>query len=182
MRRLNGTGSVVAFLILLSAAAAPAVPPVKTRPVSACIVNARGKVIHDDRDHVGDLRVTFADGHREQWTHGAHCLLAKVSRNGLVGWTSAAEQNWAWDHPWMNELLLLSRDGQMIRELEAPNRFIEEWDFTDRGASVVMRSRMLHGPSDIEKFDVATGYLIAARSGIGQGPMPDWARRHADPK
>jgi hypothetical protein len=180
MRRLNGIGSVVAFLMWLPAAA-PAVRPAKTRPVSVCIVNARGKVIHDDRDHVGDLRVTSADGHREQWTHGGHCLLAKMSRNGLVGWTSANEQNSAWDHPWMTEELLLSRDGQVITRLKASNRFIEVWGFTDGGGSVVMRSRMLHGPSEIQKFDVASGCLVASRSGIDQSPMPDWARRYADP-
>ena len=149
-------------------------------PVSACIVNSRGELQKDDLGRAGNVRVTFADGHREMWTHRGRAMMAKVSKSGLVGWTRATGRNLAPGHLWMNGDLVLARDGQVIAKLEADDAFIEVWAFTDNDTCVVVRSRMLHGPSTIEKFKIATKERIGQCSGSDPSQLEDWARPYWD--
>jgi hypothetical protein len=167
---------VVAFLVAAFwNANVAAAGPAKRKPVSACIVNWRGEVQKDEMRRVGNVRVRFTDGHREMWTHHGRAMLAKVSKGGLVGWTYAATQNLAPDHPWMNGSLILARRGRVLAKLEADDAFIEVWGFTDNDTCIVMRSRMLHGPSVIEKFNIATKERIGRCSNSDPTSMEDWA-------
>jgi hypothetical protein len=152
----------------------------KSAPVSACIVNWRGEVVADDSGRAGNVRVTFSDGHRELWTHRGRAMLAKVSKSGLVGWARAAGRNLAPGHAWMDGDLIVARDGQVIAKLEAEDAFIEVWAFTDNDTCVVMRSRMLHGPSTIEKFKIATKEKIGQCSGSDPSQLEEWARPYWD--
>jgi hypothetical protein len=123
----------------------------------------------------GNVRVTLADGHREMWTHHGRAMLAKAAKGWLVGWTYATGRNRAPDHPWMNGDLVVVRHGRVLVKLKADDAFIEVWASTDNETCVVMRSRMLHGPSTIEKFEIATKERIGQCSGSDPSNMEECA-------
>jgi hypothetical protein len=176
MRTFCLLASVALFLSASWASAGSA----KDHPVSACIVNWRGEIVNDDEGHVGNVRVTFADGHRERWTRRGRSRLARVSKTGLVGWTCAEGQNLTATHPWMNGELILLRDGKRIAKFRSEYAFIEVWGFTDHDTCVVIRSRMLHGPSRIEKLEIKTGERLGGCSGSDPNQIEPWARPFAD--
>src|SRR5919106_2353459 len=115
----------------------------------------------------GNVRVTFRDQHTEVLTHGGDCRDAHVSPKGDVGWVRA--ERTSIDRPNMRvsgrDFLNLRLLDGTLRELSpladvGDARFIEEWRFTERGATVVIRSRGYHGPAFYLKYDVQTGRLI----------------------
>jgi hypothetical protein len=59
--------------------------------------------------------------------------------------------------------------------------FIETWGFADSDKAVVVRSRNSHGPSWIEKFDIATGKVVAECQGSNSlENTPKWAQAWCD--
>lgn len=63
-----------------------------TMPIAVEIV-PKASQMRDSGIPIGNVRVRFKDGHTELWTKRGHCLIAKITRNGLVGWARYNELN-----------------------------------------------------------------------------------------
>jgi hypothetical protein len=157
------------------AAVYTAVADSKPRPVATRIATVRSQSNADWRP-VGNISVTLSDGHREVWTTTGHCLLPKISRSGLVGWTHAVVQHSRGG--WMNTQLRIARDGRLIAHFDVSRAFIDLWDFADNDTCVVIRCVNAHGPSWIQKHRIDTGELVA--EGPCSGNVPEWAKPYAD--
>jgi hypothetical protein len=167
---------VITLITLAVAYTAPAEGS-QPHPIAARVVAVRSESNADWRT-VGNISVTFSDGHREIWTTTGHCLLPKVSASGLVGWTHAVAQHSRGG--WMNSQLRIARDGRLIAHFNVSRAFIDFWDFSDDDTCVVIRCVNAHGPSWIQKYRIDTGELVAEGSGRDDGP--DWAKPYADDK
>src|SRR5438067_3176448 len=170
---------ILAAGVLVIASTASGRAPV--RPVAVRIIDRHGQPATKDRfgDVVGNVQVTFSDGHRETWTRSLRCELPKVSASGVVGWTYAAGRHSR--GAWMNEVLCIATSRNDITRFDAARAFIELWAFTEHDSCVVMRSRNIHGPSWIEQYRIATGELVASCSGSDYPEQtPDWAKPYLD--
>src|SRR2546430_17667008 len=103
---LRSTLRILAAGILVIASTASARAPV--RPVAVRIVDRHGHPATKDRfgEVVGNVQVTFSDGHRETWTRSLQCELPKVSASGIVGWTYATGRDSR--GAWMSAVLCIS--------------------------------------------------------------------------
>lgn len=119
--------------------------------------------------------VKLSNGHRQRWTRSGHCLLPKLAKSGLVGWTYGPGKNYR--GMWMNGIFRVARHGRVIREFHSAYAFIEQWDFADNDKSVILESRGAHGPCRIEKYSITTGELLGDVFGID---LPDWAKPYGD--
>src|SRR6266516_1154916 len=143
-------------------------------PIAARIFAVRSQSNADWRP-VGNISVTFSDGHREMWTSTGRCLLPKISNSGLVGWTHAVGQHSRGG--WMNTQLRIARHGRLIAHFDVSRAFIDLWDFTDKDTCVLIRCVNAHGPSWIEKYRIDTGELVA--EGPGSHDVREWAKPYA---
>jgi hypothetical protein len=82
---------IVLLLTTLSAFTAIAADS-ESHPIAARVVPVRSQSNLDWRP-VGNISVTFSDGHEEMWTTSGHCLRPKASHSGLVGWTYGTAQH-----------------------------------------------------------------------------------------
>lgn len=110
---------------------------------------------------------------------GGQPSLKLTSQSGIKGWTVAtAKQR---NGGWMNSTLVIVTASKVERTFRASRAFIEIWGFTDSDRHVVVRSRNSHGPSWIEKFDLATGKRVAECHGSNHlKDTPKWARPWCD--
>ena len=171
MQKAHLLTALAMFVGAYTALAGGSVP----RPTVARILVVRSESNADWRP-VGNISVKFSDGHREIWTTKGHCLLPKVSKSGLVGWTHAIEQHSRGG--WMNQELRIARDGRIIGRFHADRAFVDLWDFTDNDTCVVVRGINEYGPYWIQKYRIATGELVA--EGSGNNHVPEWAKPYAD--
>ena len=105
--------------------------------------------------------------------------LEATSESGIKGETVTKHRNSRGD--WMNSLLILKQPGKDEKEFRSFYTWIEKWGFGDADKSVVIRSRNAHGPSRIEKYDIASGKLLAECSGSDLlKDTPEWARPFCD--
>ena len=105
--------------------------------------------------------------------------LKLTSKGGIQGWTLATAKHSQGE--WMNSTLVIVTKSKVEKKLSASRAFIEVWGFADSDTAVVVRSRNSHGPSWIEKFDVATGKLVAECPGSNHfKDTPKWAQPWCD--
>lgn len=146
-------------------------------PVSAEIVDVPSER-RDSGEPIGNIRVTFADGHSEFWTRLGRCLHVRRASSGLVGWTRFTSRN-SYGGP-VNSVLRVMVTSSQWKDFQA-GPFIEDWMFADNDTSVIVRSRARHGPSSIHKFSLKTGDLIDHTKGSERyADTPEWARPLAD--
>lgn len=149
----------------------------KPKPVKAEIVPVPAET-KDWWTPVGNVRVTFTDGHSEMWTKQGQALLPKVSSEGAVGWTKIKERSDKGEP--VNSVLRVMLSETEIKDMEA-GPFIEAWDFVDDGAAVVVKSRARHGPATFTKFDLATAKSTSSvTSATPYAQLPEWAKPFAD--
>ena len=60
----------------------------------------------------------------------------------------------------VNSQRVLFRDGRVLRALEVPDTFIENWRFWNNGKYVAIGSRRHHGMGYVRLFDVNFGKLL----------------------
>jgi hypothetical protein len=161
------TFASIAFTLLLTAST--------VLPKSASIVDS--KVDAEGRT-IGNVRVTFTDGHSEKWTSKREAMLPKVAKTGLVGWAryeTLYHQYW----PAFTTIRIVWPDGHH-RDFEGGDFFIEAWDFVADGSAVVIKSREAHGSPNVRIYDVETGKMLAEADGHFNQAWPEWARPYAD--
>lgn len=117
----------------------------------------------------------MANGHREMWTRQGKCVLARVSKSGLVGWTRGK-----WFHPTQglaNNTVVIAREDKVLARITAFYPFINLWDFADGDSCVIVLSRGPHGPGHFQKFRIKDGKSLGASYESEGDNRPDWATR-----
>ena len=169
--------TIVVFLVPFFARGADQTGAEKTKkPVAATIVLKPGTA--GDEEKIGNVRVTYEDGTKDLWTTKNNCSLARVSPDGTVGWTVHSEEFKPASVSYKvrtNATLLLCSGGQILRKIESPQPFIQDWNFTGDGVKLVVSAMFLHGQSHYTLYDVKTGKeLETAKS--GDEKIPEWAK------
>lgn len=146
-------------------------------PVSAEIVDVPSER-RDSGHSIGNIRVRFSDGRSENWTRLGRCLHVRRSSTGLVGWSRFRGRN-SYGEP-VNSVLRVMVTTTKWKDFKVGS-FIEDWNFADRDSTVIVKSRGRHGPSQIHKFSLKTGKLIAQAKGSERYvDTPEWAKPLAD--
>jgi hypothetical protein len=154
------------------------------KDVSIIVVPSRS-----DARKIGNVKITFADGHSEVLTHTGDCYNAKVSLKGNVGWIRVAKMEII--SPSVkaialnNDSLVLRLPDGRIKKFPPfdENRFIEDWTFAADNKTIILRSMGYHGPSSFVQYDLASGKVIDSR-GPAYTPyakLPPWAKPLAHP-
>jgi hypothetical protein len=180
--------SVFSFAMLLSVAlggvAQAAGDEQENRPKDVSIVGAPAP---SEGRKIGDVKVTFTDGHSEVLTHTGDCYDAKVSATGNVGWIRRAKMKHVG-----NKEVALNKDAVVVRFLSGKtrtfpplgeNHFVMDWKFADDDKTVIVRSMGYHGPSSFVQYDLASGKALDSR-GPDYTPyakLPAWAKLLAEP-
>jgi hypothetical protein len=133
----------------------------------------------DVRREIGNVKVTFSDGHTEVLTHTGDCYDAKVSPKGSVGWIRGRKTI----QTGKDSLVVRLPDGATktfppFRE----NVAIMNWRFADDGKTLIIKSMGHHGPSSYAQYDLVSGKVIDSRAGYTPyAKLPPWAKLLADP-
>jgi hypothetical protein len=128
---------------------------------------------------IGNVKVTFTDGHTEMWTKQGRAAFPQVSSAGIVGF--ALFTKLIPPDPDFNDLRLVWPDEHHKDYASKPDRpIIEQWGFADNEATIVLQTRGTHGPAEFLKYNIATGKLIAQADVGVDSPLPDWAQPYAD--
>lgn len=115
----------------------------------------------------------------EEAKPGKHSSLFQKYKDGPRGWTEADRQHSQGE--WMNNTVVVVTAAEERKTFHVARAFIEKWGFADGGKSIVTRCRNAHGPSWIDKFEIASGKLLAECSGSEHlENTPEWARPWCD--
>ncbi len=149
------------------------------KPVSADIVVPKGT--KPDDEQIGNVRVKYEDSTKDLWTTKFNCSLPRVAPDGTVGWTvhEDAKKIAASYTVRPNGTLVLCRQGKVFATIKSGRGFVEEWQFIDKGAHLVLVTRGAHGPADIELHDVANGKLLKSVKPTDEH-LPTWAKPYED--
>src|SRR6266404_4975101 len=109
---LNAISGLLA-ISLCAAALTPAPARPNGRPASAEIVLPGGRVA--EGRHPGNVRVTLTNGRHEMWTRKGNCELPRVSRSGLVGWTSG--RGFHSKGALMNDTLIIASEDKLLARI-----------------------------------------------------------------
>ena len=143
----------------------------------------------DEGREIGNVKVTFSDGHTEVLTHTGDCYNAKVSPKGNVGWIRVRKTE---SVPGPRRRIQTGKDSLVVRLAAGTtkkfppfgeNICIMDWRFADDGKTLIIKSMGHHGPSSYVQYDLASGKVIDSR-GPGYTPyteLPPWAKLLADP-
>lgn len=175
--RIIFTVFIVAFLAPFLARGADQTGAEKTKkPSAATIVLKPGTA--EDEEKIGNVRVTYSDGTKDLWTTKNNCSLARVAADGTVGWTVHSEEFKPASVSYKvrtNATLVLCRGGQIIRKIESPQPFIQDWDFAEEGTKLVVSAMFLHGQSHYTLYEAKTGKILAEAKS-GDEKIPVWAK------
>jgi prepilin-type processing-associated H-X9-DG protein len=167
---------LVLAAILMASCLSPAAQG-NEMPVAAKIVDVPSER-RDWGEPIGNIHVTFADGHAELWTLKGRCMHARHASSGLVGWTRYSSRN-SYGEP-VNNIVRVMISSDHWHDFQA-GPFIEDWSFTDNDTTIVIKSRGRHGPAAYRQYSLSTGKLIAAAKGITPfAELPAWAQPLAD--
>jgi hypothetical protein len=152
-------------------------------PKSATVVNQASDVTGWE---VGDIQVTFTDGHTELFTKNEKCGRPHVSGKGDVGWsvwndftTDDPDDRY---HHTSETLRLRLRDGT-IKNFKPNEIFITDWGFVDDDSAVVIASMEHHGSTSFIKYDIATGRELGSVDYyVPYDQLPKWAQPYSDEK
>jgi len=142
----------------------------------------------DESREIGNVKVTFSDGHTEVLTHTGDCYDAKVSPKGNVGWIRVGKTE---SVPGPRRTIQTGKDSLVVRLPDGAtkkfppfgeNVFISNWRFADDGKTLIIKSMGHHGPSSYVQYDLASGKVIDSRAGYTPyAELPPWAKLLADP-
>ena len=128
---------------------------------------------------IGNVQVKFADGHVELWTKRGRCLLAKIAKGDHVGWTRYTSRSER-EAP-ENDTLRLMVNNERWVDFRIGYPFIDDWDISPDGTSVIIKARFTHGPARFIRFDFHTQKeLEQAYGGVSYSELPAWAQPFAD--
>jgi len=134
----------------------------------------------EDYLQMGDIKVTYADGHTEMWTQGALCGDPHVSSAGDVGWVHSTKSDDRYTHR-TPDMLHVHLHGGETRELKPNDPFIETWVFAGNNSEIIIKSRQHHGPAAYIKYDLKTGRETGRIDEyLDESKMPKWAKPFAD--
>ena len=168
--------------IILAAVACLGADQAGVKPVSAVVIPATSGNSSGE-SHLGDIKVTFSDGHTEVVTHDGKCSEPKASKKGDVGWvhcTNVKESRYG-PHGENERLVVRSLSGK-TREFKPSSMgpFIHYWDFTANDSAVVMSSTGFHGPTLFIKYELTSGKVTAEVSSAhcdnDYNKLPKWAQ------
>jgi hypothetical protein len=163
---------IVLALILAAGPHKPAVLPNDT-----AIVDSRES--YGD-DAIGNVLVTFTDGHREKWTRRGQCMMPLVSDSGLVGW-ARVKMRFDDGAPLSPAIRIGWPDGHFkdIDQYESDS-YLVAWCFAENDHAIVIESspgHHEHGPSHYMECDLRTGKIM--RTAVGD--CPPWAQALPNP-
>lgn len=125
---------------------------------------------------IGNVRVTFADGHSEMWTRLGRCMELRRSASGLVGWSRYTRRN-SYGEPVNNVLRVMVTNSRWL-DFQTGLPFIRDWDFAEEDESVVVVSGGRHGAGVMECFSLKTGKQTGGvKESAAKAEMPEWARK-----
>jgi len=122
-------------------------------------------------------------GKRVQLTSTATAQQPKASKEGIIGWVDCSEEgkpgvlHLARGVPIGSRLILRHPDGSLLT-IPSWSPIIEKWAFDNDGTHVVMKSRGLHGPAVIERFNLR-GQQAGRCNAYGE-KAPEWAIPYQD--
>jgi hypothetical protein len=152
-------------------------------PKSAVIVPVAGAGALGS-DAVGNVKVTFTDGHTEMWTKQGRALMAQVSSTGLVGWATFTTR---YETLPIDDTLRICWPDEHDHDFKAGTAdghfpFINDWNFTPDGTHVIIKSRAMHGPAYYLLYDTASGKMLDHAGGDGTTgrDLPWWAQPYSD--
>jgi hypothetical protein len=115
----------------------------------------------------------------EEVKPGEQSSLFQDYKDSSRGWTEAHHRHSKGS--WMNGTLVVVTAAKEKKTFRASRGFIDRWGFADEGKSVVICSRNSHGPAWMEKYEIASGKLLAECSGSEfLESTPEWARPWCD--
>ncbi len=115
----------------------------------------------------------------EEVKPGKHSSRFLGDKSGMRGWTEAKEWS-SYAGEWMNSKLVVVTAAKEKKTFSG-GVFIRDWGFADKGKSVVIRSSAAHGPAWMQKFEIASGKLLAECPGSDSlEDTPEWARPWCD--
>ena len=125
--------------------------------------------------------VTLGD---KKLTSAATAQQPEANLNGWIGWIDCSEK----DHPNRllivkgvpigSRLILRNLSGSLLT-IPAEKPVIEAWGFDPDGLHVVVKSRALHGPAIIERFQLKDGSKSASTPAYGAA-IPAWASPYSE--
>jgi len=117
-------------------------------------------------------------------TSGTTAQQPKANRDGWIGWIDCSEK----DHPKrllivkgvpIGSRLILRNPSGSLTSIPAEKPVIEDWGFDPDGRHVVIKSRSLHGPAVIERFQMKDGSKSASTPAYG-ATIPEWAHPYSE--
>lgn len=75
--------------------------------------------------------------------------------------------------------LIMRNPSGSLTSIPAEKPVIEAWGFDPDGLHVVVKSRALHGPAIIERFQMKDGVKLGSTPAYGSA-MPEWASPYSD--
>lgn len=115
----------------------------------------------------------------EEVKPGKQSSLFQEYKDGPRGWTEAYHRHSTGS--WMNGNLVVVTTAKEKKTFRAGYGFINRWGFADEGRCVVICSRNSHGPARIEKYEIASGKLLAECQGSkALEDTPGWAQPWCD--
>lgn len=135
-----------------------------------------GGSAEDKEQQIGNVQVTYEDGTKDLWTTKTNCSLARVSADGIVGWTvHGPETKIAASYTMRpNGKLVLIAKGKVIAQIQSGKGFIEDWMFIE-GGRLVLLTRGAHGPASIELHETKNGKLVQSVQAMDPN-LPAWAK------
>src|SRR4051812_38351714 len=125
------TPALVAFALAVAASSlgSALAGPMPTSVEIVPVVSETG----DSGLPIGNIRVRFADGHSELWTKQGHCLLPKITKRGLVGWTryEGCDQRGGL----MNDSIRLMISPTRWVDFRSGCPYIDDWDTSADGST-----------------------------------------------
>ena len=153
--------------------------------VIASVVQPKSTVIVDSKENfgsepIGNVKVTFADGHAEMWTRLGKCAMPKVSITRLVGWVKFENRGYR-NYPIFDTLRVCWPD-EHHKDFKADETypFIEKWAFADNGTAVIIKSRAAHGPADFLKYRLSDAEVLGHAHESYAGDLPAWVKAFED--
>lgn len=133
---------------------------------------------------LGNVIVTYSDGTTDIWTLKGNCAEPKISIKGVVGWevyklNADGKTLASYNGIYINDHVIVCDHGRVVASLASAKAFIEDWDFTENGECLVIKSRGAHGAATIELFALRNGPPLNSVQAYEKS-MPSWAAPFAD--
>jgi hypothetical protein len=117
-------------------------------------------------------------------TSAATAQQPKANRDGWIGWIDCSDK----DRPNrvlivkgvpIGSRLILRNPSGSLTSIPAEKPVIEAWGFDPDGLHVVVKSRALHGPAVIERFQMKNGSKSGSTPAYGAA-IPAWASPYSE--